>query len=104
MLEMEDVKNFKIVRPNLNVPNAAALAMGPEMIFNIAMTGMPEIKGSEFRVSGSEKALKVAQGGMSPRLSLSGAYGTGYSGASKDITSVTPTGNWDTSYYFTSGG
>ncbi len=103
MLELEDVKNFKIVRPNLSVPNAAAIAMGPDLIFNMAMTGMPEIKSSELRVRSSEKALKVSKGGISPRLTLSGSFGTGYSGASKDIT-TTLTGNWDTTYYFTSGG
>ncbi|MCC7301532.1 MAG: TolC family protein [Bacteroidia bacterium] len=103
MLDLQDAKNFKIVRPNLEIPNFSVLSMPPEQIFQMALSGMPEIRSSEYKVKSSEKALRVARGGMSPRLVLSGSYGTGYSGASKDM-SITPTGSWDTTFYFTSGG
>ena len=103
MLELENVKEFKIVRPNLDAPDASVLSMSAEQIFQLAMTGMPEIKSSEFKVKSSERGLKAAQGGLYPRLTLSGAFGTGYSGANKDYT-YTPTLSWDTTTYFTSGG
>jgi outer membrane protein len=50
-------------------------------------------------VKSAEKGLDVAWGGLSPRLVLSGSYGTGYSGLSKELsgtpefTGYQPTGD-----------
>jgi outer membrane protein len=64
----------------------------PEQIFNVAVEKRPEIKSADLRVQAAEKSLAIARGILYPSLSLSGSWGTGYSGASKEINpDVSPT-------------
>ena len=64
----------------------------PEIIFEHAIKTRPEIKGAEMRVEAAQKRLAIARGIISPTLSVSGSWGTGYSGAAREIDpNVTPT-------------
>ena len=51
-----------------------------------AITTFPQIKSAELLLASSDLNLSIAKGGMSPRLSMSYSYGSGYSGASKVLT------------------
>jgi len=83
LLNIDSVNNFSIIKPILAEPSETILTTNPAQIYSAALTRQPEIKSAEFKVLGSERGLNAAKGGMSPRLILSGAYGTGYSGASQ---------------------
>ena len=50
-------------------------------IFEVARKTMPEIRGSEFRVSGASYGVKAAKGNMFPRLNLTGSVNSNYSSA-----------------------
>jgi len=51
-----------------------------------AITTFPQIKSAELILASSDLNLSIAKGGISPRLSMSYSYGSGYSGASKVLT------------------
>jgi outer membrane protein len=51
-----------------------------------AVSTFPQIKSAELLLASSNLNLRIAKGGMSPRLSMSYSYGSGYSGASKVLT------------------
>ena len=100
MLNLDTVKNFQIARPDITPPSEAILNTTSEQIFEGALTRQPEIKSAEFKLRSAEKGISIARAGMFPRLSLSASYGTGYSGASKQLigfpslTGFAPNGNF----------
>jgi outer membrane protein len=51
-----------------------------------ALSTFPQIKSAELALASSSLNLNIAKGGLSPRLSMSYSYGSGYSGASKVLT------------------
>ena len=61
------------------------MVLTPEQIFGYALLSRPEIKSADLRVKSAEKSLAIARGSISPTLSVGGSWGTGYSGASKEI-------------------
>jgi len=83
LLNIGSAEGFSIVKPDLSVGNEVLLTATANQIYNTAITTLPEIKSAEYNVKKSEKAIDIAWGGLSPRLSFSAAYGTGYSGLSK---------------------
>lgn len=88
LLNFETTEGFSIVKPQLEIGTEALLVENPNQIYSTAVSNLPEIKSAEYKVKSSEKALDVAYGGLSPRLSFSAAYGTGYSGLSQEIVSL----------------
>jgi outer membrane protein len=94
---------IEIVKPDLNVPQNINMNLNPIQIFNTAVTLMPEIKSNEYKILSAQKGLKISYSGLYPSLTVSGSYGTGFSGASKDILSITPTGSFDTTGITTGG-
>lgn len=85
LLNMPSADGLTIVKPELNVGSDALLTATPTQIYNSAVSNLPEIKSAEYHVKSAEKSVDVAWGGLSPRLSFSASYGTGYSGASQRI-------------------
>lgn len=85
LLNLPTSEGFRIVKPDLAVANETLLTSNPSQIYNIAVSNLPEIKSAEYKVKGADKAVDVAWGGVSPRISFSASYGTGYSGASRRI-------------------
>ncbi len=83
-LQGADANSFKIQRPDLPEVNESMVNGTPADVYNTALLQMPEIKASEQRVMSAEKSMASAKGGRSPQLTLSGSYGTGYSGASSE--------------------
>lgn len=90
LLDLPSADGFDIEVPALNIDGEPSLVANPDQIFTYAQANMPEIKAAEFRLLGSEKQLARAKGGYYPSLSLSGSWGTGYSGASQIVDQVLP--------------
>jgi outer membrane protein len=85
LLNIESTKGFTVVKPVINVGNDALLTADPNQIYNTAISNLPEIKSAELKFKSADKALDVAWGGLSPRLTFNASYGTGYSGLSQRI-------------------
>jgi outer membrane protein len=85
MLNLDTVKSFQIVKPDIAPPSESMLNTTSEQVYETALTRQPEIKSAEFKLRSSEKGISIARAGMYPRLSLSASYGSGYSGASKQL-------------------
>ena len=85
LLNMPTAEGFTIVKPEIAIANEALLTSTPAQIYNTAVVNLPEVKSADNRVKSAEKAVAVAWGGLSPQLSFSASYGTGYSGADKQI-------------------
>lgn len=93
MLDIEDVNSFSIVIPDLSIPDTSSfLLITPEQVYDYASKNQPGVQAADIRVSAAEKGFLIARSGRYPILSLSGSYGTGYSGASKSITGYTASG------------
>lgn len=76
-----EVEQIKIENINLELPEESI-----QEIYAKALTVMPEIKSSELKKESSLIGLQIRKGGMSPRLSISGNIGTGYSSARDLVT------------------
>ena len=88
LLNMASAEGLSIVKPELNVGGDALLTATPSQIYNSAVSNLPEIKSAEYNVKSAEKSVDVAWGGLSPRLTFSASYGTGYSGASQRFSAL----------------
>ncbi|MEI6888334.1 MAG: TolC family protein [Bacteroidales bacterium] len=92
LIDLPVTKDFHIEKPKLKAVEAPKQPVTPEIIFEHAIKTRPEIKGAEMRVEAAQKRLAIARGIISPTLSVSGSWGTGYSGAAREIDpNVTPT-------------
>lgn len=86
MLDLDSVGGFEIEVPELNRLIDEDYVISPaDVIYTVALSYRPEIRGAEYRLKSSEYALKIAKGGRSPRLSLGGNYGTLYSDVRRKI-------------------
>ena len=103
LLDFDMSTDFKIVKPDLQIPLEINIISTPGQVYDAALTTLPEIKGAEYRLLSSEKTLKVAKGGQSPQLSIQGSFATGFSGLRKDVISATPTGYKQTGYFTANG-
>jgi outer membrane protein len=92
-----------IVKPDIGAPTGNLLGSDPSQIFNTAVTNLPEIKSSEYKLLSAQKGVKIAYGGIYPHLTLSGSYGTGYSGASKELDGLPVITGYDTTGLTTGG-
>ena len=88
LLNMKTAEGFTIVKPEIAMANDALLTATPAQIYNTAVNNLPEMKSADTKVMASDKALSVARGALSPRLSFSASYGSGYSGASQRLSSA----------------
>lgn len=93
MLDLKDVTGFQVAVPKVSdLDTAAFLLLNPLDVYAFAEKNQPGVQAAEFRVNIAEKNLDIARSGRYPILSLSGSFGTGYSGASKSITGVNMNG------------
>ena len=68
-----------------NTPDNSIDSNLKDKIINEALNNQPAIKQAEYKLRSAEKSLAIAKGLMSPTLSLSGSYGTGFSGNNKEV-------------------
>jgi len=88
LLDLPSTTGFEIERPKLDISNLSLPVQNAEYIYNASLQLQPEIKSAEIKLKSAYKSLSIARGTMYPNLSLRGSYGTGYSGASKEVTDV----------------
>ena len=89
MLDLPSAAGFEIQKPALTLPDASALLVGPDVIYTKSLETQPGIKSAELKVHSAEKSIAIAKGAMSPSLTISGSWATGYSGASNEISDIT---------------
>ncbi|HNO71312.1 MAG TPA: TolC family protein, partial [Bacteroidia bacterium] len=85
MLNLDSADSFSIVVPEITMPSETVINSTADQIYQAALAKQPEIKSSELKLMSSEKGVSIAQAGRYPRLSLNASYGTGYSGARKEL-------------------
>ncbi len=82
IMELPVEEEFDIVIPEFDIATIGIdLPESSDEIFVKALEVQPEIESSKLKVASAEQSLKIAKGGLYPRLSLSGNLGTGYSNA-----------------------
>jgi outer membrane protein len=92
LLLIESSEEFEVIEPNIENIDKGKVLSTPGAIYENSLTIMPEIKSSEYRLVAAEQSLKASRGAYSPRISLNGSYGTGYSGASRELASTSNLG------------
>ena len=85
LIDLPVTNEFLVEKPNLKAVEAPKQPTTPEIIFEHAMKTRPEIRAAELRVDAAQKRLAIARGVITPTLSVSGSWGTGYSGVAKEI-------------------
>ena len=88
VLDLPSTDGFDIIVPELTISDEPSLTGTPDQVYTYAREHRPEIKAAEVRLQSSERQLARAKGYYYPSLSLSGSWGTGYSGASKMLDST----------------
>lgn len=76
LMELERYDNFDILP--IEQDSIFQLAEQPDNVFEVANQIMPEIKSATFTVKSREKAVKVAQSGFYPTVSLQAEINSGY--------------------------
>jgi outer membrane protein len=95
-LELETSDNFDIDVPEFNGDIIREFGNGlqsPVIIYDNALNIKPVIKGQEFKVESSKKALKIAQSGYYPQLDFALGTGSGYSYIYKPVRQINPITN-----------
>ncbi len=92
-----EAQEFRIEEPELKdemLPGQ--LKDRPQQVYEQALATMPAVKGAEAGIKSSAKQVAMAQGSRSPVLTVSGSYGTGYSGARKEAVGTPEIDGYDT--------
>ncbi|RYF23599.1 MAG: TolC family protein [Flavobacteriales bacterium] len=92
LMEMPSEYRFDVQAPLLAEDPAKKANYDISDIFDNALTSFPDIKLAALRTAAAEKAVDVARGSYSPRLSLSGGLGSNYSSGRQYLVSSTPDG------------
>jgi outer membrane protein len=85
LIDLPVSPDFRIEKPFLKPVEETKGLLTPEQVFNFAVEKRPEIKSADLRVQSAEKSLAIARGVLYPSLSFGGSWGTGYSGADKEV-------------------
>lgn len=78
LLELKDWNGFDIKVPEIDMAVLGLQISDAENVYNYAVCNKSIVKASEYRVKGSEKSLKIAEGGLYPSLSLGANYSNGF--------------------------
>jgi outer membrane protein len=79
ILELDSVGSFKILVPDFSKIGDEDITTNVNEIFQDALVNLPQIKSSEYKLKSAELGLDIFKGAASPRIFLSGNYGSGYS-------------------------
>jgi len=78
LLELKEWNGFDIKVPEIDMAALGLQISDAENVYNYAVSNKSIVKASEYRVKGSEKSLKIAEGGLYPSLSLGANYSNGF--------------------------
>lgn len=92
LMERNPSVPFEIVRPTAPDVESLQKIYSASEVFNQALAVQPDIKIAEYNRQVAEKTVDVAKGNLSPRLSLNGSIGTGYSNGRQRLISSTQSG------------
>ncbi len=90
LLELKTPEGFQVFVPDIALDTNTLVTGNINEIYEVAVGTRPEIKSSQYKLTASEYDLKIAQGGRSPRLSMSNSFSTGYSDIRKKLMGVDP--------------
>ena len=79
LLDLDSTGGFDIEVPDLETMVERPITMSIGSMFDEARTLLPQVKSAEFQLESAKKNLDIARGARSPRLILSGTYGSSYS-------------------------
>ncbi|MBM3403373.1 MAG: TolC family protein [Bacteroidetes bacterium] len=79
--------SFRIVKPQLRSVEDQRGILPPEAIYQYALGNRPEIQSAEMKLESARRSIAIARGSQYPIISVGGSWGTGYSGASKEVAS-----------------
>lgn len=85
LIDLTVTRDFTVEQPNLKMIDPPAGMITADYIYEKALEARPEIKSSELKVESALKGISIARSGVSPMLSFSGTWSTGYSGAATEI-------------------
>jgi outer membrane protein len=88
LIDLPVSPDFRIEKPLLKPVEKPKTLLSPGQVFDFAVEKRPEIKSADLRVQSAMKTLAIARGTLSPSLSFSGSWATGYSGASEEVEST----------------
>lgn len=92
LMEMPSEYRFDVQAPLIADNVASKNAYNIPDIYNSALNTFPDIKLASLRTAAAEKAVDIAKGAYSPRLSISGGLGSNYSSGRQELISSTPNG------------
>ncbi|MFO7924358.1 MAG: TolC family protein [Bacteroidales bacterium] len=78
LLELPTAEDFSIEVPDFEGISVQVPAYQVEPVYEAALETQPQVQSAEYQVASSETGLSIAKGRRSPRLFLSGNYGSGY--------------------------
>ncbi|MCK9168353.1 MAG: TolC family protein [Bacteroidales bacterium] len=88
LLDLPDTENFSIASPALVIKDELPTSMSVDNIYYTALEHRADVKSTELAIESASKDLNIAKGMQSPAVSLSANWGTGYSGAAKEVTDI----------------
>lgn len=87
LLDIDASTAFEILIPEGKIQNRS-LEINTDDLYNAALSNLPDVKSASTKLKSAQRSLAIARGGRSPRFSLSGSMGTGYSDARQKLTAV----------------
>lgn len=91
LLDLETEENFEIAKPDFSNFDMNSALLSSSQVYSEAEKNLPQIRSAEYSMKSAEAGLSLARGAISPRLTVSGSFGSGYSDARKSITDTTYT-------------
>jgi outer membrane protein len=85
LIDIPVSKDFVVEKPMLKAVQPPKDKITADIIYEHAYKTRPEIKSAQLRVESAQRRLAIARGYVQPTLSLSGSWGTGYSGVATQI-------------------
>jgi outer membrane protein len=90
LIDLPVTVDFRVEKPLLKPVQAPKDKITAEIIYEHAMKTRPEIRSAELRVESAQRRLAIVRGYIQPTLSLSGSWGTGYSGVAEQLDPNSP--------------
>ncbi len=91
MLDVDTAKDFAIEKPKMEASPFLITSNELGSIYSTAEKNQPEVLSADMKLKSSEVGLNIARASRSPRLTMSGSIGTGYSDAREKLASYSIT-------------